>query len=138
MMDTLILTNHLGYVDTDPKIALLQSRSAGNVSCFRVVSEEGTVLLERTPVPLPPVPHWNTGSCWGLNFSPVTEHGLMTLEVDIDGRTVRSERFPIGGSVRDMRLINAAVCYFKASRATGEWEEADRHLTFRDGHREEL
>ena len=135
-MDSLILTNHLGYVDTDRKVALLQSGSAHEVPSFQLISDTGAVLFQGVPKALGAVPHWGTGDYWEMDFSSVTQRGLMMLEVTTDKTVIRSERFEITGRVRDMRLINAAVCYFKASRATGEWDAADRHLCFRDGYRE--
>ncbi len=132
----MILTNHMGYMDRDGKTALLQAEEAFTPLRFRVLRQDGKVLYEGTPRAYGPVGRWGTGSYWLMEFTEVREHGLVYIEAEAPEEAIRSQLFEITGMVRDMRLINAGVSYFKAQRATGEWDAADRHVSFRGGYRE--
>ncbi|MBQ9306879.1 MAG: glycoside hydrolase family 9 protein [Clostridia bacterium] len=132
-----ILTNHLGYVAEDRKRAVVQMESDGIPAAFTVKSVEGEVLFTGKPVHADKVARWKTGSYWLLDFDSVNAKGEVYIEAELeDGRKLLSQRFAITGPERDMRLINAGVCYFKSQRATGEWDAADRKAGFRDGLRE--
>lgn len=130
-----LLTNHLGYESTDYKKAVYQGLEGDKAEQFSLLDENDTKIYTGQAQPSGTVEHWNTGSYWVLDFSPVTKPGKYVIELATTHGPVQSFPFEITEHLHSMRMLNAANYYFKAQRSSGEWLAEDRCLPF-EGERE--
>lgn len=129
-MERLILINHMGYRRTGGKEALYQGEEADAAGAFVLLNEDGAEVYRGTAVKKGPAADWETGYYWRLDFSDFAQAGRFRLRLDTAMGPVTSGVIELTEMLRDLRLISGLLNYFKAQRATGEWDAADAHLPF--------
>lgn len=132
---TKILINHMGYGSTDGKRAVYQGYKDDRAGGFAIVDAGGAKVFAGTAKECGPVARWNTGYYWTMDFSALTAQGTYVIELNTTDGLVTSEPFEVCGDLRRMRLISGLLYYFKAQRASGEWDYEDARLGF-SGDRE--
>jgi hypothetical protein len=127
-----ILINHIGY-DTDAtKTAVFEGAKGMDVKSFSVIRvKDGETVYSGTPVEVGEVDNWQTGYYYTMRFDALKADGEYYISLLADGKEYRSFPFRIAHNLLEMRTISHAGYYFKAQRATGEFEAGDRALPFR-------
>ena len=133
-----ILINHIGYDSADTKTAVYRRIADETPVSFRVICDKtGTAVYEGTLTAYGEVDNWKTGYYYAMRFDEVAEKGTYYIEVTDDtGKTSRSYPFKIAENLLETSTLSAVGYYFKAQRATGEYEAADKALPFQYGKRE--
>lgn len=125
-----LLTNHIGYECTGKKRAVYQGCADDGAGKFTVANAAGKTVFSGAAVECGAVARWNTGHYWVLDFSGLDAPGNYAIELQTAKGKVVSSLFEISGHLLRMRLISALGYYFKAQRASGEWEREDSRLPF--------
>lgn len=125
-----ILVNHMGYSAAGTKHAVYQGCEEDDASVFRVVNQAGEEVLQGKALACGPVEEWNTGFYWALDCSAINTPGQYRIVLETKAGLVESAEFDIQLFLHRLRLISGLGYYFKAQRASGEWEEEDTDLPF--------
>ena len=130
-----IFTNHIGYDSGDTKSAVYHRRADENPVKFAVVCDKtDAVVYEGTLTEVGEVDRWNMGYYYTMRFDEVSEKGQYYITVTDDkGESVRSYPFKIAENLLEESTLSAVGYSFKAQRATGEYEAADRNIPFQHG-----
>lgn len=130
-----ILTNHIGYDSADTKRAVYVQRQNERPVRFSVVCDQtGKTVYEGALLEAGEVDRWHTGYYYTMRFDEVREKGRYHITVTDDrGETVRSYPFKIDENLLEVSTLTAVGYSFKAQRATGEYEAADRNIPFQYG-----
>jgi len=138
-----LLVNQFGYETTRPKRAVLRiedgatddgddpesgGRAVGDVAVVDRESER--VVHETTPTRVGAVANWRDWVFWTVEFSGVAGTGEFELRATVDGESVRSRPFRIGDRLLQEGLLSEVLWYFKAQRAGGAVDRADRAVPF--------
>ena len=130
-----ILTNHIGYDSQDTKSAVYVRRADETPVSFAVVNDRtGETVYTGIPCAAGEVDRWNTGFYYTLRFDEVQDKGQYHIAVTDDkGETVRSYPFKVAENLLEVSTLTMVGYSFKAQRATGEYEAADRNIPFQYG-----
>ncbi len=125
-----IFTNHIGYDSADTKSAVYRRRGEETPVSFKIVCDRtGKVVYEGKLEEVGEVDNWKTGYYYTMRFDELAAKGQYYIAVTDDkGETVRSYPFRIAKNLLEVDTLSAVGYSFKAQRATGEYEAADRHL----------
>lgn len=124
-----IVTNHLGYEDSEAKRAIIVGESAVPIDAFQLVSmADHGVVYHGKPVLAGPVGKWRHWVFWTMDFGDFRSDGQYQLQVSYSGKTITSYPFEIGKSVLARSSISDLIYYFKGQRCSGLLDKADRHL----------
>ncbi|MDO5602444.1 MAG: glycoside hydrolase family 9 protein, partial [Oscillospiraceae bacterium] len=126
----MILVNHLGYDAKDPKRAVYQGEKNDCAGRFAILNEKGEPVYSAEAHECGEVAQWKTGYYWTMDFSSLQQPGVYSLTLETAKGIQRSFPFEIQDFLLTMRTVNAASCYFKHQRCTGEWAEEDSHVGF--------
>ncbi len=131
-----ILTNHIGYDMNATKTAVFQGTKEQKPENFSLVCyKTSEIVYTGTPIEVGEVDNWQTGYYYTIHFDEFKTEGEYYISLVANGKEYRSFPFKIERNLLEMRTLSSAAYYFKAQRATGEFEAADRKLPFR-GERE--
>ncbi|HEY5230047.1 MAG TPA: glycoside hydrolase family 9 protein, partial [Galbitalea sp.] len=120
------LHNHVGYSQTDAKLALLQTDAAfsgGRFSIFRVAVAEPVLTGELRS--RGGVMKWRDWRYWEAEFSAVHEPGQYFLSLDDAAPPLVSATFTIATNILDGQVVSDLVHYLKSVRCTGVFDIAD-------------
>lgn len=131
-----ILTNHIGYNIGATKTAVFQATKDIKPKEFHVLcyGNDKTVFTGQV-IEIGEVDNWQTGYYYTMRFDDLKTEGEYYILIEVDGKQYKSFPFRIEYNLLEMRTLSSAAYYFKAQRATGEFEAADKNLSFR-GNRE--
>ncbi|SEI56544.1 beta-glucosidase family 9 [Dyadobacter koreensis] len=126
---TKVLTNHIGYENSQIKRAIIISEKKIEIPLFKLIdSETGKVVFSGKPVFSGPVRKWKNWLFWTIDFSTFNENGSYIIHVAIGGRTIASYPFMIGKNVLEQSTLSNVIYYFKGQRSSGLLDAADHHL----------
>ena len=126
-----ILINHIGYEQHAPKKALLACQGKTGAGGFALVpADGGAAVFHGAAVECGEVARWHTGYYYLFDFTAYCGEGIYILRCDTPEGPVLSQPFEIRHNLLGHRTLSDAGYYFKAQRSSGEWLEADRHITF--------
>ena len=139
-----LLTNQVGYEPLGAKKAVIQGLSGNTFAAFAVKRYPGgEVVLTGAPAHVGPVAKWKDWDFWTIDWSAVTEEGTYVIEcvskAGAEGNAAAGTA--VAGAVRSHPLLvqkNAlarntfsdVIYYFKGQRSSGQWDKADRKMTF--------
>lgn len=124
-----VLTNHVGYENTQFKKAVIVSDKKVSVSQYQLIdAETGKVVLEGKPAFSGPVDQWKNWVFWTIDFSQFEKNGSYIIRIAADGKSTSSYPFVIGKNVLEGSTLSNVVYYFKGQRSSGLLDKADRHL----------
>jgi hypothetical protein len=128
---TKILTNHVGYEASGPKLAVIHGHPGDAFSRFAVLDlGTGEKALEGVPVHAGPVRKWKDWDFWTVDWSAVTREGTYVIEtVSVKG-AARSHPVSVQKNVLERNTLSDVIYYFKGQRSSGPWDKADRAMTF--------
>lgn len=133
-----ILTNHLGYEAFGPKRAVVQGHADDAITHCVVRSDpEGTLVLRGSASGPLQVQDWRDWRYWTFDLGALQQPGRYRIECDNprgEGEQVlRSLPFQVQHNLLERATLSDVIAYFKAQRASGELDRADRALPFEDG-----
>jgi Glycosyl hydrolase family 9 len=76
------------------------------------------------------VQKWKDWYFWTIDFDSFSTEGKYYLECGTSAGTVRSFPFLIQRDLLERNTMSDAIYYFKEERSSGEYDKADRNLTF--------
>lgn len=124
-----ILTNHIGYENTQWKQAIIIAEKPSVFNVFQLVDDHtGKVVFSDKPVARGKVDHWKDWLFWTLDFSAFTQPGTYRLQVTFNNKTVSSFPFSIAKNILEQSTVSDIIYYFKGQRSSGLLDEADHHL----------
>ncbi|MCX7747823.1 MAG: glycoside hydrolase family 9 protein [Clostridia bacterium] len=126
-----ILTNHIGYNKDATKTAVFQATKEIQPETFFVVRyKDSEVVYTGTPIEVGEVDNWQTGYYYTLRFDDLEAEGEYYISINVNNKEYKSFPFKIENNLLEIKTLSSAAYYFKAQRATGEFEAADRALPF--------
>ena len=127
--DIKILTNHVGYEDSQEKRAVLISEKRLSVETFQLINTENReVVFTGKPVFSGPVDKWKNWLFWTVDFSSYRIDGNYTLQISLPAKTIESYPFSIGKNTLEQSTISNIIYYFKGQRSSGLLDKADHKL----------
>jgi len=124
-----VLTNHIGYENSQAKRAIIVSEKRIEISSFRLIeSENGKVVFAGKPVFSGPVSKWKNWLFWTIDFSTFTGNGSYIIQAVGGGKTIVSYPFVIGKNILEQSTLSNVIYYFKGQRSSGLLDAADHHL----------
>ena len=122
-----ILYNHLGYVATSEKTALVQAPEGSLPAAFALIDwASGEPVFSGTPQALGAVPGWRNRQYWAADFSAVQTCGNYYLRVQSGTAQCVTPPFAIAAQLYGAALRSNLLHYFKSQRCTGVFDLADR------------
>lgn len=129
--DAKILTNHVGYEASGPKRAVILGRAGDVVTGFAVLdAASGRAVLSSRAREAGAVRNWKDWRFWTVDFGGVAAEGTYVLEVEVNGRRIRSQPFAVSKNALERHTLSDVVYYFKGQRSSGLLDKADRTMTF--------
>ena len=136
-----VLVDQVGYELHGPKQALVVGGKSDSPRSFAVIDEEtGTAVFNGELKTSGEVHAWTGMVFWTAEFSAWQKAGHYALRVSGGGEAV-SCPFTIDSDILERQTLSNVLYYFKGQRASGAFDQADRHLelpnkpgTFIDAH----
>jgi hypothetical protein len=124
-----VLVDQVGYEATASKVALIETTGETSLSEFTLVDRDsGRVVFTGTLQPVGAVDRWRDWRFWTADFSTWRTPGHYMLRVAIPGGIAGSCAFEIGKDLLERETLSNILYYFKGQRASGDMDQADRHL----------
>ena len=129
-----VLVDQVGYDTQAAKLAIIEvppkdAASFPHAAQFTLTdAATGTPVLEGRVERAGEVDRWGRGTFWTANFSSWHKPGHYTLSVPTGAGTVTSCAFAIDEELLERSTLSNVLFYFKGQRATGDIDQADRHL----------
>ncbi|MGA8531833.1 MAG: glycoside hydrolase family 9 protein [Acidobacteriaceae bacterium] len=124
-----VLVDQVGYETAAPKGALIESTRDTGLSGFDLVdNDSGRTVFSGTLQREGSVDHWKGWHFWMADFSSWRTPGHYRLRITTADGTVSSCAFEIGNDLLERKTLSNVIYYFKGQRASGDMDQADRHL----------
>lgn len=125
-----VLIDQVGYDTKAPKQAIIQGTDHDSPVGFHLVDiSTGASVLEGALQPAGSVDAWDHRAFWIADFSAWRKPGSYILETG----SAHSSIFEINDDILERSTLSSVIFYFKGQRATGDFNEADRHLKLPGG-----
>jgi hypothetical protein len=132
-----ILTNHLGYEPEGFKKAVIEAYQGDEISeCIIRKYEEDQKVGSEVPIKVGKIDQWKNWYFWAVDFSSVKQEGEYCIECVTNRGIIRSFPFLIQENILERHTISDVVSYFKGQRCIGQFEKADRKMTFAGGRKD--
>jgi hypothetical protein len=136
-----VLVDQVGYETLAAKQAIVEGSEGDHPQSFALIDvQSGKTVYEANLHPSGRVFAWEGRVFWTADFSSWQKTGHYALKVNATEGAVDSCAFDIGDDILERDTLSSVVFYFKAQRASGLMDRADRHLqlpneqTFVDVH----
>jgi hypothetical protein len=124
-----VLVDQVGYETAAPKVALIEATQAIRLSDFSLIdNDSGRTVFTGTLQPSGSVDRWSDWRFWKADFSSWHTPGHYLLRVGIPNGMASSCAFEIGNDLLESKTLSNVIYYFKGQRASGDMDQADRHL----------
>jgi Glycosyl hydrolase family 9/Cellulase N-terminal ig-like domain len=124
-----VLVDQVGYETTASKVGLIEGTESTSVSGFSLIDDDsGSPVFTGKLEPEGTVNHWHNWHFWKADFSSWQKAGHYRLIAPTGNGTVSSCAFEIGDDLLERKTLSNVLYYFKGQRASGDMDEADRHL----------
>ncbi|HZZ37922.1 MAG TPA: glycoside hydrolase family 9 protein [Acidobacteriaceae bacterium] len=124
-----VLVDQVGYETSAPKEALIESAQDKGLSGFALIDDEtGRAVFTGVLEPQGTVDHWSNWNFWRAGFSSWRTPGHYRVRVTTADGMVSSCAFEIGDDLLERKTLSDVIYYFKGQRASGDMDQADRHL----------
>jgi hypothetical protein len=125
-----VLVDQVGYETTSPKVALIQGSTEDHPTHFSLVDDAtGRIVLKGTLEPSGRVAHWGSRVFWKADFSAWGKPGRYVLRVMGGKASATSCSFEVDANLLERTTLSNIIFYFKGQRASGDLDQADRHLS---------
>jgi hypothetical protein len=124
-----VLVDQVGYETQAPKQAIISGTDQDHPESFALVdANSGKADFQAKLSPAEKVDNWGNQVFWIADFSSWQKPGHYQLQVHAAGADATSSLFEIKDDILERETLSNVVFYFKGQRATGEMDQADRHL----------
>jgi hypothetical protein len=128
-----VLVDQVGYELQAPKQGLVVGSAQDHPRTFSLIdSDSGKTVFEGELKPSSEVYDWGGRVFWTADFSSWKNAGHYVLQAHSDGANVSSCAFEINDDLLERDTLSNVVFYFKGQRASGLFDQADRHLALPD------
>lgn len=132
--DPAILVDQVGYERQASKQAIVSADSAHALHDFQVIdTSTSKAVYSGTLRDAGSINKWGGQHYWQADFSSIQTPGRYVLELKDHGACIRSDEFQVQDNVLERNTLSDVIYYFKGQRASGEMDNADRHLPHPDG-----
>ena len=133
-----VVVDHVGYETRSSKQAILVAdESNGPVDApqdFTLIDTATGKTVLRGPVkPAGRVDRWSGFDFWLADFSSFQKPGHYKLTTQTKSGSMASCEFLIDDDLLERNTLSNVLFYFKSQRASGDIDQADRHLALPDG-----
>ena len=125
-----IVTNQVGYDIDAVKHAVIVADHADSIESFQLLDKNEKQVFSGKCVYTGPVDQWKNRVFYTIDFTPVTDKGTYTLQVNDGGKTITSYPFVIDKNVLEQYTLSDIIYYFKGQRCSGLFDKADSHISF--------
>jgi hypothetical protein len=129
---TRVLVDQVGYETHASKVAVIESGDEAPARFALVDDATGRTVLTGNLAAAGTVNHWGSWHFRKADFSAWTTAGHYRLQAQTPSGSVSSCAFEIGDDLLERRTLSNVIYYFKGQRASGDMDEADRHLPLPD------
>jgi len=130
---TRVLVDQVGYEAQAPKQGLVVGSAKDHPTKFTLLdSETGQTVFTGDLKASSKVYDWGERIFWTADFSSWKKPGHYVLQVDSDAAHLSSCAFEINDDILERNTLSNVVFYFKGQRASGLFDQADRHLALPD------
>jgi Glycosyl hydrolase family 9/Cellulase N-terminal ig-like domain len=134
-----ILTNQVGYNPLGSKTAVVEAYPGDKInSSYILLYDNDKKVAAIKPVEVGKIDQWRDWYFWTIDFSSVQQEGKYYIECQTNKGTVRSFPFLIQKNILERHTISDVLAYFKEQRSVGQFEKADRKMTFSDGRKDTI
>jgi len=124
-----VLVDQVGYEATGPKQGLVLGTRQDHPTRFSLLdSDTGKTVVTSALKPSGEVHDWGGRVFWTADFSSWQKPGHYALQIQSKGVAINSCVFDIAENVLERNTLSNVVFYFKGQRASGLFDQADRHL----------
>ncbi|WP_097014913.1 glycoside hydrolase family 9 protein [Anaerocolumna aminovalerica] len=123
-----IYTNHIGYEYSRPKKAVLRLDAYSDKPKIWLIDTKG-IEMEVEFVGPTNIEHWSEDDYYSIDFSIIEQPGTYWLKA-VSGNVKCIREIQIMDYVLPLRMVNTARAHLKGERSSGEWQKADKELTF--------
>jgi Glycosyl hydrolase family 9/Cellulase N-terminal ig-like domain len=125
-----VLVDQVGYETTSSKVALIQGSTEDHPTQFSLIDNATSqVVLTGTLEPSGRVEHWSSRVFWKADFSAWRKPGHYVLRVVGGNVSATSCTFEVDANLLERTTLSNIIFYFKGQRASGDLDQADRHLS---------
>lgn len=124
-----VFVDQVGYETHAPKQAIIAGTADDHPQEFALIdADSGKTAFTGEIKPAGKVDAWADQAYWTADFSAWQKTGNYSVRVDNGGGSVTSCAFKINDDILERETLSNVVFYFKGQRASGDMDEADRHL----------
>jgi hypothetical protein len=124
-----VLVDQVGYETQAPKQAIVEGGGQDDPQRFALIdADTGKTVLEADVKPAGKVDAWDDRVFWTADFSAWKTAGHYLLRVHTARGDASSCEFDVSDDILERDTLSNVVFYFKGQRATGLFDDADRHL----------
>jgi hypothetical protein len=87
-------------------------------------------VLALTVKPVGPVQEWKDWTFWTIEFDSFQTEGNYYVDCRTEHGAVRSYPFKIESLLLERQTLSDVIYFFKEQRSSGQFDKADRHLSF--------
>src|ERR1700723_244933 len=129
-----VLVDQVGYETAAQKQAIISGSTQDHPQQFALIDvTSGKQVFEAPLIPAGRVYAWDDQVFWMADFSSWRRPGHYELKVDAAPKEATSCPFDIDDDLLERNTLSSVVLYFKAQRASGLMDQADRHLSLPGG-----
>ncbi len=134
-----ILTNQVGYEPFGIKTAVIEAFQGDKIkNCFIKLYKNNKEVAAATPVKVGRVDQWKNWYFWTVDFSHVKQEGKYYIECETNRGPFFSFPFLIQKNILERHTISDVLAFFKEMRSVGQFEKADKRMTFADGRKDTI
>jgi len=128
-----VLINQVGYETLESKQAIVEGSEEDRPQKFALIDvDSGKTVYEAKLQPAGKVFAWEGRVFWTADFSSWQKAGHYALKAYADKGDTSSCAFDIADNILERNTLSNVVYYFKGQRASGLFDQADRHLQIPD------
>ena len=133
-----VVVDQVGYETTSTKQGFVvaqpqDSKEAAPTEFTLVDNATGKVVLQGSWKAAGEVDHWGGRVFWIADFTSWKEPGSYSLTAQTRFGRINSCEFSIQENLLERNTLSNVIFYFKGQRASGDFDQADRHLALPDG-----
>jgi len=134
-----VLTDQVGYDPSGFKTAVVEAYQGDTIAtCYVRLYDNDSAVAEIKPAEIGRTDRWKNWYFWKIDFTSVQNEGEYYIDCETNKGNAYSFPFLIQKDVLERHTLSDAVSYFKEQRSIGQFEKADRKMTFADGRKDTI
>ncbi len=133
-----IITNHIGYEKSGHKKAFINAPEDAQLKEFNIKNDRGEIVYSGKIIKSGRVDNWRNFFFWKIDFSPLRDSGIFSIEVISSDTCIASKPFEIGEAISETKTLSNVIFHFKTQRSSGRFEQADHSIPFFDDRKNKI